>query len=62
MNNKKIIQAIKEWLTDNILTDDEISSISDGTQDIVYGRKELAVSMLEKIHIWEKFPENIVSK
>ena len=62
MNNKKIIQAIKEWLADNILTDDEISSISDGTQDIVYGRKELAVSMLEKIHIWEKFPENIVSK
>jgi len=62
MNNKKIIQAIKEWLTDNILTDDEISSISDGTQDIVYGRKELAVSMLEKIHIWEKFPENIVSE
>ena len=62
MNNKKIIQAIKEWLADNILTDDEISSISDGTQDIVYGRKELAVSMLEKIHIWEKFPENIVSE
>ena len=38
MNNKKIIQAIKEWLADNIVTDDEISSISDGTHDIVYGR------------------------
>ena len=57
--NKKIIQAIKEWLTDNIVTDDEISEISDGTHDIVYGRKELAVSLLEKIHTWERFPENI---
>tara|TARA_R100000781_G_C4025110_1_gene108557 strand:- start:279 stop:473 length:195 start_codon:yes stop_codon:yes gene_type:complete len=57
--NKKIIQAIKEWLSDNIVTDDEISSISDGTHDIVYGRKELAVSLLEKIHTWERFPENI---
>ena len=59
MNNKKIIQAIKEWLSDNIVTDDEISSISDETHDIVYGRKELAVSLLEKIHTWERFPENI---
>lgn len=57
--DKKIIQAIKEWLTDNIVTDDEISDISDGTHDIVYGRKELAVSLLEKIHTWERFPENI---
>ena len=57
--DKKIIQAIKEWLTDNIVTDDEISEISDGTHDIVYGRKELAVSLLEKIHTWERFPENI---
>ena len=57
--DKKIIQAIKEWLTDNIVTDDEISDISDGTHDIVYGRKELAVSLLEKINTWESFPENI---
>ena len=61
MNNKKIIQAIKEWLADNIVTDDEINDISDGTHDIVYGRKELAVSMLEKIHTWERFPENIIT-
>ena len=61
MNNKKIIQAIKEWLADNIVTDDEINDISDGTHDIVYGRKELAVSMLEKIDTWERFPENIIT-
>jgi hypothetical protein len=54
MNNKKIIQAIKEWLADNIVTDDEISGISDGTHDIVYGRKECAVLLLEQINKWER--------
>lgn len=54
--DKKIIQAIKEFLTDNIVTDDEISEMSDLS---MYGRKELAVSLLEKIHTWERFPENI---
>ena len=54
MNNKKIIQAIKEWLADNIVTDDEISDISDGTHDIVYGRKECAVLLLEQINKWER--------
>jgi len=46
MNNKTIVNKIKEWLKHD--TEDEVCD------RITEGRKECAVSLLEQINKWEK--------
>ncbi len=53
MNEKLIIQQMKDWLDDELVSDADIDCITDETKDIVRGRKELAISLIEKLNKWE---------
>jgi len=53
MDEKLIIQQMKDWLDDELVSDAEIDCITDETQDIVRGRKELAISLIDKLNTWE---------
>lgn len=53
MDEKLIIQQMKDWLDNELVSDAEIDCITDETQDIVRGRKELAISLIDKLNTWE---------
>jgi len=53
MDEKLIIQQMKDWLDDELVSDAEIDCITDETKDIVRGRKELAISLIDKLNTWE---------
>jgi hypothetical protein len=53
MDAKEIIKGIRVFLDDELVSDTEIDCITDGTADIVRGRKELAISLIDRINIME---------
>jgi len=53
MDAKEIIKGIRAFLDDELVSDTEIDCITDGTADIVRGRKELAISLIDRINIME---------
>ena len=53
MNEKLIIQQMKDWLDDELVSDADIDCITDETKDIVRGRKELAISLIERLNAWK---------
>jgi|TARA_R110000737_G_C14298106_1_gene435413 hypothetical protein len=53
MDEKLIIKSIRDWLDDELVSDAEIDCISDGTGDIVRGRKELAVALIDRLNAWQ---------
>ena len=64
MNN--VLEKVKEWLEVEIKENQDIVNAkdnrgnyitSDGTHDIIYGRSECAIGLLELIERWENGEE-----
>ena len=64
MNN--VLEKVKEWLEVEIKENQDIVNArdnkkdyitSDGTDDIIYGRSECAIGLLEQIIKWENGEE-----
>lgn len=58
MKSKKLIKTITKWLKEEVAhcqpVVDGQEQLSDGTEDIVFGRHECAEGLLAKIKQWEK--------
>ena len=59
----QIISKIKDWLKDEVESQQDVADAkdnnedwvtSDGTDDIIYGRHECAEGLLKQIDKWEK--------
>ena len=44
MTNKEILNTIRDFLDEELVSETEIDLITDGTEDIIRGRKELAIT------------------
>jgi len=54
MTNKEILNTIRDFLDEELVSETEIDLITDGTADIIRGRKELAISLIDKINEMSK--------
>jgi|TARA_E500000318_G_scaffold88489_2_gene85740 hypothetical protein len=54
MTDKQIIEQIRDYLDKELVPETEIDLMSDDTGDIIRGRKELAISLIDKINEMNK--------
>jgi len=54
MTDKQIIEQIRDYLDKELVPETEIDLITDGTADIIRGRKELAITLIDRINTMTK--------
>lgn len=54
MTDKQIIEQIRDYLDKELVPETEIELMSDDTGDIIRGRKELAIALIDKINEMNK--------
>lgn len=54
MTDKQIIEQIRDYLDEELVPETEIDLMSDDTGDIIRGRKELAIALIDKINEMSK--------
>ena len=54
MTNKEILNTIRDYLDKELVPETEIELMTDDTGDIIRGRKELAISLIDRINTMTK--------